>query len=253
MALSLAEVAIGAAPWFVGFQALQLLSWLLSPILFETFSALSTSDKCYWAASITSSLHALFLCPLIAYTWVQTPELLQAKDVYVSSDMSFLVNHVFIGYLSSDMIGCFYWRRVWPGSAAILIHHCVGVLVWVVLNVYGFMHLGAMVAAFMEATTPFVNFRWFFDKAGMKGTTLFMVNGLTMTLLWFVVRIIAMGYLGVIVYRLSSDINQIGTTAMLTVYGGYTVGYSLQWFWGIKIFRGALKVISSQGTHTKST
>jgi len=248
MGLSLAEVAIGAAPWFVGFQAVQLLAWLLSPILFKTFPSLSTSDKWYWAASITSSLHALLVCPLIAYAWIETPELLQAKDVYIHSEMTILVNHVFIGYLSSDMIGCLYWRNIWPDSAPILVHHCVAVLVWVVVNVQGFMHLGAMIAAFTEATTPFVNFRWFFDKAGMKGTKLFLVNGLTMTLLWFVVRIIGMGYLGVILYRLSSDINQIGFVAMLTTYGGYSVGYFLQWFWGIKIFRGALKVLSNQGS-----
>lgn len=65
------------------------------------------------------------------------------------------------------------------------------------------------------------------------------------------VRILSMSYLAVLVLRRSSDINQAGSVAMLTIYCGYSVGYLLQWFWGIMIFRGALKLISSKRS-TKS-
>ena len=77
----------------------------------------------------------------------------------------------------------------------------------------------------------------------MKDTTLYVVNGLFMTLLWFILRVCLFGWLGTRMFAMRSALLSITSLQRNTVLFSYVVGYSLQLFWFNKIVKGALKAI----------
>ena len=56
-----------------------------------------------------------------------------------------------------------------------------------------------VIFSFTEATTPFVNFRWFLYETDLKNSSLYAVNGLVLWLSWFVIRIALIPF---IVYKI---------------------------------------------------
>ena len=133
------------------------------------------------------------------------------------------------------------------GWKANLIHHAAALLCWSQLLTGGFAHFLGLIGIISEITTPFVNFRWFFDKGGMKGTTLYLVNGMTMTLLWFLVRILGFMFVGYRMFQMREGLAALSTGHQATVVLSYTVGYGLQWFWFYRIVKGALKALNGGG------
>ena len=100
----------------------------------------------------------------------------------------------------------------------------------------------------LEVTTPFVNLRYFLSQLGYKDSTLYFVNGLIMTILWFVFRICYGLYIGIWIWRMHDQIAAMPSfiTRWVSIWGGYTVAYLLQWLWFVKIMKGAIKVLLAE-------
>jgi hypothetical protein len=77
----------------------------------------------------------------------------------------------------------------------------------------------------------------------MKNTSIYVINGLFMTFLWFILRVCLFAWLGVRIFSMRSDVLTLTSVQRNTVLFSYFVGYSLQLFWFNKILRGALKAI----------
>jgi hypothetical protein len=117
------------------------------------------------------------------------------------------------------------------------------------MNEDGFGHTFGMMGMMTEITTPFVNQRFFFDKSGMREGSLYVVNGLIMTLLWFLIRVVFCGWMCYRLVEMRVTLMTLSPFSLSTVIFSYCVGYALQLFWFKKIFKGALKVVfgSSKG------
>ena len=76
----------------------------------------------------------------------------------------------FLGYFVADQLGNAYWWREWSGVEATTVHHVIGMVAYWRVLTGGFCHFHALCGWLLEATTPFVNQRWFFAKAGWSGT-----------------------------------------------------------------------------------
>lgn len=74
----------------------------------------------------------------------------------------------FLGYFVADQLGNAYWWREWSGVEATTVHHVIGMVAYWRVLTGGFCHF--LCGWLLEATTPFVNQRWFFAKAGWSGT-----------------------------------------------------------------------------------
>lgn len=171
----------------------------------------------------------------------------------------------------SDTIGACYHNRAWPGWQANLIHHGTAITIFLLLLVVELGHSLGIAAILLEVTTPFVNARWFLDKCGLKSSTLYMANGLAMTLLWLIVRVLGGAGIGVsIAYQWhevpcsldprcpapgavcsrrcarvgAAQIAQISPAKQAAFAVAYVLGYGLQLFWFSKIAKGALKVFT---------
>eukprot|EP00955_Chlamydomonas_euryale_P083749 363887-Chlamydomonas_euryale.AAC.8 len=75
------------------------------------------------------------------------------------------------------------------GGPEMLLHH-MGALVSVLTAVttgQGHMHTMWMLAT--EFTTPFIDLRWWLDKANLKSSRLYMYNGMAIFVSWVVARL----------------------------------------------------------------
>lgn len=137
----------------------------------------------------------------------------------------------------------------------IIFHHLfigsVGFLVIVYLRgnfgdcVYGFIYM-------MEFSTPFVSFRSILSTLGMKDTRMYIVNGLTMLVTFFICRIVMWPY---VFYWYSEICNKPVIQALLSLPRGCKMGIMVlllpQVYWFFLMVKGALKVFLPQKTSEK--
>ena len=69
------------------------------------------------------------------------------------------------------------------------VHHAVGIFCFSAALYKGVGHVYVLAMLVTEITTPFVNLRWWLDKAGRKNSRVYLANGLAMLALWTVFRV----------------------------------------------------------------
>jgi len=243
------RVLLDLLPWLCTWQGLYWLSYAASPLLCnKTVPRLDrdAGEKGYWCSSVVSTIFAIVITPASAAALAAEPFLLDPHAFSVTTPLSRLLCSVFLGYLLSDSLISLCYNRRWPGWKANLAHHLTICTAWLVLLIGGWGQGLALLGQVMEATTPFINLRWFLDKAGRKEGTLYFVNGCLMLGLWFFFRIL--GSL-LMVYCTFRQIEDGASTQevpwWILVFLGCTGAMiiSLQFYWFSKIVRGAIKVL----------
>jgi hypothetical protein len=68
---------------------------------------------------------------------------------------------------------------------AFIFHHVFSMMTWPVGISYRACHWFLLVCVSMEASTPFVQGRWFISQHGMRESSLYMYNGLAMMFVFF--------------------------------------------------------------------
>ena len=221
----------------------------MSPRLWpSTYPHRLTKSECdYWDASAVSSVHGVLVSTCGFYV-LWTEEDMFTKGYSYESPMTLLCVKIIVGYLLSDLfLGLTHLD--WPGTSMILFHHMLGIFSMTYTAVYHY-GMGIIVCLVtLEATSPFVNFRWFFDKSGLRHSapTLYLVNGAMITISWFLLRICFYGwaiyyYIFVLWSELLSYNNHLHT---FVVVFGIAGGYVLQVVWFKKIFAGMMKALSA--------
>eukprot|EP00933_Yihiella_yeosuensis_P079549 TRINITY_DN9246_c1_g1_i1.p2 TRINITY_DN9246_c1_g1~~TRINITY_DN9246_c1_g1_i1.p2 ORF type:complete len:106 (-),score=9.91 TRINITY_DN9246_c1_g1_i1:173-490(-) len=96
-----------------------------------------------------------------------------------------------------------------------------------------------------EITTPFVNTRWFLDKAGMKEHKIYLVNGLMMMFIWLIFRIVIYNLSWVRLYQQREGLMALPVVNIITFLGCYITGTVLQSIWFMKMVKGARKALKA--------
>lgn len=210
-------------------------------------------EKALWSSNIVSTVHATYIT-YMAITAAISSGVYTNDSFYHGTPESTECCFIFLGYISYDLVLIATYAKEWPGTVAFMFHHGASILSYGHLLYVGYAHHMALAAITMEATTPFMNFRWFLDVSGARKTypTLYMVNGLFSTVLWFLFRIIeptATIYL--FLYRQFGQLLALGPIATVVLTTCSAVGYFLQIFWFYKIVKGALKVLSATPKQSK--
>jgi hypothetical protein len=221
----------------------------LSPRLWPaTYPSKLTQSECdYWNASAVSSVHGVVVSAVGFYVLSTQNELYSEGYKYETAESLLCVNIV-VGYLMSDLY-LSITHLEWPGTAMMLFHHILGIFSMIYTTVYHFGTGMVVCIVVLEATSPFVNFRWFFEKNGMKteSPTLYVLNGAMITISWFLLRICFYGWMIInYVYLLWAELmaydNHMHT---FVVVFGMAGGYVLQVVWFKKIFVGMMKALSA--------
>jgi hypothetical protein len=125
-----------------------------------------------------------------------------------------------------------------------ILHHIVVFISYTDLNAQRLAHNLVLMCLLLEATTPFVNCRWFLSQMGLKNTKIYLVNGLVMTVGWLLVRVVLGAYIGISIWRMRDQLVSVPWfSKWISIIGFYLIGYFLQWFWFVKIIQGAMKTL----------
>jgi hypothetical protein len=100
-----------------------------------------------------------------------------------------------------------------------------------------------MLILLSELTTPFVNLRWWLDKAQLKHLKLYTVNGLMLLLVWGVARVVLFVPFYLHVIQNWSTVKTIPLHALVLLIGVPMLLFGLNTLWFVKIVRGACKLV----------
>ncbi|XP_062180980.1 uncharacterized protein LOC133885305 [Phragmites australis] len=213
---------------------------------FKGYNGLSKMHKIEWNNRGFSTFHALAAAAVSFYLLVISDLFSKdAHDAIIIDRKSWLSDAMFgasLGYFLTDLVMIL---RYFPllGGKEYLLHHGLSMYAISLALLSGKGHVYILMVLFTEATTPFVNLRWYLDLAGRKGSNLYLYNGLALFVGWLVARIILFVYFFAHMYL---HFDQVRTVFPVGFYSVLTVPpvlslMNLVWFW--KICKGMVKTL----------
>ncbi|CAD6342098.1 unnamed protein product [Miscanthus lutarioriparius] len=214
---------------------------------FKGYDGLNEMHKIEWNNRGFSTFHALAAAAVSLYLLVLSDLFSEdARGTAIVVDRkSWLSDGMFgvsLGYFLTDLaMILWYFPRL--GGKEYLLHHGLSMYAISLALLSGKGHFYILMVLFTEATTPFVNLRWYLDLAGRKGSKLYLYNGLALFVGWLVARIILFVYFFAHMYL---HFDQVRTVFPLGFYSILTVPpllslMNLVWFW--KICKGMVKTL----------
>lgn len=162
------------------------------------------------------------------------------------SQLSYAIVGISAGYFLVDVCVLMWHPEI--SSTEMLVHHVVALLSLAVAAQVHCMHVYLMMVLLSELTTPFVNVRWWLDRAELKGHKLYTVNGLLLMLVWGVARVVMFLPLYAHVLWNWDSVRQIPPHAIALLLGVPLLLFGLNTLWFIKIVRGAMKLVCKEHT-----
>jgi len=242
------EVCMYAILW----HALFWVCYFAAPVLFVSVASLNEKkgEHGYWAASMTSTIHAILIFFLAVVALYQDTSLVTSDDFFVSTPLSLLTCRIFTGYTLADLCVSLYFNARWGGWIPNVCHHVCTFIAWYGMGAGSYAQGCSLLLIMCEITTPFVNQRWFFDKSGMKGGKVFVINGVLMLVFWFIFRIVGYFSVGFRIYAQRQGLITIPTVEMILFLFCYVAGAGLMVLWFQKIVAGALKTVRGAKART---
>ncbi|XP_015874792.3 uncharacterized protein LOC107411676 [Ziziphus jujuba] len=218
----------------------------VSASCFERYGKLSTAEKVEWNNRGFSTVHAIFVA--FASLYLLQSDLFKEDfqhELIVDrkSTLSDTVLGVSIGYFLSDL-GMIFWNFPALGGFEYVIHHALSMFSIILSLASGKAQIYILMVLFTESTTPFVNLRWYLDTAGLKGSTLYVCNGIALFIGWLVARVLLFIFFFI---HMLIHFDQVKTIFPLGFYSLLVVPpvlgtMNLFWFW--KIAKGLIKTLS---------
>ncbi|KAM5202499.1 TLC domain-containing protein 4-like isoform 1-T16 [Hipposideros larvatus] len=234
---------------FTSFLTFQLLfhciSYWFSAKISPGFNSLSFEKKIEWNSRVGSTCHSLVVGFLGLYIFL-FDEATIADPLWGDSSLVKVNISISSGYLVSDLfIIILYWKVI--GDKYFIIHHCTALYAYFLLLKDGVLSYIGNFRLLAEFSSPFVNQRWFFEALKYpKFSKANVINGILMTVVFFVVRIATIPPFYGYIYSV------LGTEAYVRL--GFLIQFSwisscvildvMNVMWMIKITKGCIKVIS---------
>nr|XP_012646446.2 transmembrane protein 56 isoform X2 [Microcebus murinus] len=150
------------------------------------------------------------------------------------------------GYLISDLvILIWYWKVI--GDKFFIIHHCAALYAYFFVLRDGVLAFVANFRLLAELSSPCVNQRWFFEALKYpKFSKANVINGILMTVVFFIVRIVSIPPLYIFMYSVygTEPYRRLGLLIQCSWISSCVVLDVMNVMWMIKISKGCIKVIS---------
>ncbi|CAL4908774.1 unnamed protein product [Urochloa decumbens] len=152
-------------------------------------------------------------------------------------------NRDLFGYFLTDLaMILWYFPRL--GGKEYLLHHGLSIYAISLALLSGKGHFYILMVLFTEATTPFVNLRWYLDLAGRKGSKLYLYNGLALFVGWLVARIILFVYFFAHMYFHFDQVRSVFPLGFYSILTVPPVLSLMNLLWFLKICKGMVKTLS---------
>ena len=163
-------------------------------------------------------------------------------------------NMILAGYLSVDLAFCYFCiGQEWKGINENYFHHGLGIFGVLTSLVVGRMCLSlSSASSITEVSSIFVSLRAILSFQGQSSGSLYLINGLLMTLTFFVFRVVYQTWM--VGFRMVPSLVERGSE-MLAGSSNVEIGFCvagcsmyialvfLNYYWFYKIFTGLLKFI----------
>ncbi|NWQ66762.1 TM56B protein, partial [Neopipo cinnamomea] len=240
---------------FTVFQLLfHVLSSWVSTRITPGFKNLSQKRKIEWNSRTVSTFHALVVGGFCLYILLYD-DAVNADRLWGDPSIVKLNIAITTGYLISDLllIIC-YWKAI--GDKFFVIHHLTSLYAYSFVLRKGLLPYFANFRLLAEFSTPFVNQRWFFEVLGYpKSSKANIINGVLMTVVFFVVRIAVMPiYYSHVIASLGTEaFHRLGFAAQSAWIISSVVLDVMNVMWMVKIAKGCYKVICLIGRKEAKT
>ncbi|KAL2333112.1 hypothetical protein Fmac_014325 [Flemingia macrophylla] len=229
------------------------LTAIFSSMLFTGYGKLSSAQKIEWNNRGFSTIHALFASftsfYLLILSDIFNKDSQEELIVNRSSTFSNSVLGISIGYFLTDL-AMILWHFPALGGLEYVLHHGLSMFSIIQSLLSGQAQIYILMVLFSESTTPFVNLRWHLDIAGLKGSKLYIWNGIALFFGWLIARIILFMFFFIHMWTHFDEVREIyplGFYSLLVVPPVLAM-MNVFWFW--KIAKGLVKTIS-KAKHSK--
>jgi hypothetical protein len=207
---------------------------------------LLTEQRELWCCNVVSSIHGFLVSGIVFWVWRKNNYEVSALFPFKFDDAtedSVWLGRIFSGYLLNDLLMCLRYLGDWVsgGNRLMIAHHVAGLICinWLIIFNYG--HAMIFTVCAVEFTSPFINLRYFFDQFEMKTSPWYIYNGIAITVLWFLIRILFFAWAGYAsIFHQWDELVAKGPIDVFVVAGGFSFGYSMQVFWFYKICKGLI-------------
>uniref|UniRef100_A0A8D0L5N2 TLC domain containing 4 n=1 Tax=Sphenodon punctatus TaxID=8508 RepID=A0A8D0L5N2_SPHPU len=240
---------------FVTFQLLfHVLSSWVSARVTSGFNNLNQKRKIEWNSRTVSTFHALVVGVFCVYILLYD-EAVNADHVWGDPSLVKLNLAITTGYLFSDLLLIiYYWKAI--GDKFFVIHHLAALYAYYFVLGEGLLAYFGNFRLLAEFSTPFVNQRWFFEVLGYpKSSTANIINGVLMTIVFFLVRIVVMPvYYGHVASEFGTEaFHRLGLAAQCAWFISSILLDVMNLMWMVKITKGCYKVICLIGQEEGKT
>ncbi|XP_036309081.1 TLC domain-containing protein 4 [Pipistrellus kuhlii] len=228
------------------FQLLfHVLSHWLSAKVCPGFSRLGPAKKIEWNSRVVSTCHSVVVGALSLVVSL-FDEAVIADPLWGDSLLAKVNVAIASGYLISDLLAI---TRHWDvlGDKYFVIHHCASLYAFSLVLRHGVLQYIANFRLLAELSSPCVNQRWFLEALRYsKLSTANVLNGLLMTLAFFVVRILPIpsfyGYMLSVVG--TEPYARLGLLTQCSWVGSCVVLDVMNVLWMVKIAKGCFRVLA---------
>ncbi|XP_008052920.1 transmembrane protein 56-like [Carlito syrichta] len=231
---------------FFTFQLLfHFVSYWFSAKVSSGFNNLSLEKKIEWNSRIVSTCHSLVVGAFGLYIFF-SDEATIADPLWGDPSLVHVNIAIASGYLISDLlILILYWKVI--GDKFFIVHHCAALYAYFFILKDGVLAYVGNFRLLAELSSPFVNQRWFFEALKYrKSSKANVINGVLMTVVFFIVRIASIPPLYGFIYSVygTEPYIRLGFLIQSSWISTCVALDVMNVMWMIKISKGCIRVIS---------
>jgi len=220
----------------------------LSLLLTRSYKTLGAGMQAEWNSRVVSNIHALITAQGAARAMLWDPVYHATDYAFGMSDLMQFYLAFSTGYFLYDFFIIHIHASTGLWDAATFLHHVIAIICNIAVLMSGEAEYFLGFFLFTEATTPFINQRWFCSVTNMRESTLYLVNGLLMFLGWMVVRVGIMSYImWLIISERQTGFSKMTLTMQAVAFPSLALAWLLNMYWGYLIGKGFMKAVLGAG------
>jgi len=206
-----------------------------------------------WDSRVVSNLNAVFVTLGSLYAIYFHPNDWAVNPYGPPNTYSSLFISAILGYFVYDLVLVLVYRDLLSFST--IAHHVIGLVTYGAGKFSGSCHYILSLWLLTEATTPFVNQRWFLEVLQKKSSPLYIINGLAMALGFLFIRTLIVPYYTgtALLYQYELASQYVRKAVLNTAIVGEIGICLLNNYWTYLIWKGLIKAVKSKGQTAKPT
>jgi len=209
---------------------------------FPFYAKLTAGDRIEWGSRVVSTVNALYVTygafhsMIFERVWDQHPFL-------GYSAFSDHYHRVFMGYIAYDLILVLSNKCI--RSKSTIAHHVIASFAYSVGVAYRSVQMLTNAFLATEATTPFVNNRWFMAVTKLHNTRTYILNGLLMTFGFLFVRVLFVPYISIkAIITHWDEVQLMHIMPLIFMYAILPSMTLLNVYWCFLMLRGLVRVVA---------